>query len=75
MPLESAAMRSPFLGAVVAPLLVGLALTSCAGTPTQDVAAPEGAAPDFNAMTIDGARVSGESLLGHVTIVDFWAVF
>jgi hypothetical protein len=50
--------------------VVGLALTGCAGTPTTD-----GVTRDFVAVTTAGDEVSGESLRGHVTIVDFWAVF
>jgi hypothetical protein len=68
-------MRSPIPHAVVASVAAGLALLGCAAPANQDPIASEGAAREFIAMTTDGTEISGESLLGHVTIVDFWAVF
>ena len=50
--------------------VVGLALVGCAGTSTTD-----GVTRDFVAVTTAGDEVTGESLRGYVTIVDFWAVF
>ena len=49
---------------------VGLALMGCAGTSSTG-----GVTRDFVAVTTAGDEVSGESMRGHVTIVDFWAVF
>jgi len=59
----------------VAPVVVTLTLLGCVGTTPQDTPAPEGVARDFLTMATDGTEISGESFLGHVTIVDFWAVF
>ena len=50
--------------------VAGAALMGCAATPTTD-----GVTRDFVAVTTAGDEVSGESMRGHVTIVDFWAVF
>ncbi|GAB4548946.1 MAG: hypothetical protein Tsb0013_09880 [Phycisphaerales bacterium] len=50
--------------------VVGVSLTGCAGTTTTG-----GVTRDFVAVTTAGDEVSGESIRGHVTIVDFWAVF
>jgi hypothetical protein len=63
-------MHGSHIRSVIATVAVGLALLGCAGTPTAD-----GAARDFVAMTTAGDEVSSESIRGHVTIVDFWAVF
>lgn len=57
----------------VVPAVLGLALLGgCAGTPEPMELAVE---RDFVSMTTMGDEVSGESLRGHVTIIDFWAVF
>ena len=50
--------------------VVGLALAGCASTTKTD-----GVTRDFVAVTTAGDEVTGESLRGYVTIVDFWAVF
>ena len=50
--------------------VVGLALIGCAGTSVTG-----GVTRDFVAVTTAGDEVSGESIRGQVTIVDFWAVF
>lgn len=49
---------------------VSLALIGCGGSST-----PPGVTRDFVAVTIAGDEVSGESIRGQVTIIDFWAVF
>lgn len=49
---------------------VGLSLNGCGKTSTTD-----GVTRDFVAVTIAGDEVSGKSIRGHVTIIDFWAVF
>lgn len=71
-------MKTSFLSAFVAPAVVGLALIGCAGTPAADDPGPavsEGITREFVAVTTAGDEISGESLRGHVTIIDFWAVF
>jgi len=71
-------MNIPLLRALVAPAVVGLALLGCAGTPASDDPGPavsEGVTRDFVAVTTAGDEISGASLRGNVTIVDFWAVF
>ena len=49
---------------------IGLTLMGCADESTTD-----GVTRDFVAVTTAGDEVSGESIRGQVTIVDFWAVF
>ncbi|MEM1422627.1 MAG: hypothetical protein AAGH64_01355 [Planctomycetota bacterium] len=49
---------------------LGGALIGCAGT-----SSTSGVTRDFVAVTTAGDEVSGASMRGHVTIVDFWAVF
>ena len=50
--------------------ITGLALLGCAEEST-----PVGVTRDFVAVTTAGDEVSGESIRGQVTIIDFWAVF
>jgi hypothetical protein len=49
---------------------IGLAVFGCAGP-----SATSGVTRDFVAVTTAGDEVSGASIRGHVTIIDFWAVF
>jgi type IV pilus biogenesis protein CpaD/CtpE len=63
-------MRRLPVRSVLATVAAGLALLGCASTPTSD-----GVSRDFVAMTTTGDEISGESIRGHVTIIDFWAVF
>lgn len=60
--------------------VVGATLIGCAATSTSDESvtgevATNGITRDFVAVTLDGDEISGASMRGHVTIVDFWAVF
>jgi len=50
--------------------VIGLALLGCAAETV-----PDGVTRDFVAVTTAGDEISGESMRGHVTIVDFWALF
>jgi hypothetical protein len=55
--------------------VVGVALGGCAGPAGTDPSPAAGVTRDFVATTIAGDEISGESLRGHVTIIDFFAVF
>ncbi len=55
--------------------VVGAALGGCAGPAGTDPSPAAGVTRDFVATTIAGDEISGESLRGHVTIIDFFAVF
>ncbi len=63
-------MRFSTIRSITAASALGLALIGCASTSSSG-----GTAPDFVAVTTAGDEITGESLLGKVTIVDFWAVF
>ena len=63
-------MNANHLCSIVASAVIGLALLGCTGTPSSS-----GVARDFVATTTAGDEISGASLLGQVTIVDFWAVY
>jgi hypothetical protein len=63
-------MRISHIRPVIATVVVSLTLLGCAGAPTSN-----GVARDFVAMTTAGDEISGDSIRGNVTIVDFWAVF
>ncbi|MFK7959080.1 MAG: hypothetical protein AB8G96_01020 [Phycisphaerales bacterium] len=61
------------LSTAIASAVLGFALLGgCAGAPNSAELAVE---RDFVAMTTMGDEFSGESLRGHVTVIDFWAVF
>jgi len=73
-------MKPSIISQALAAGVVGLALLGCAGTPASDPPPPDesaatGVTRDFVAVTTAGDEVSGESLRGHVTIIDFFAVF
>lgn len=78
-------MQIPTTLRALAAGVVGLALVGCAGSSatdegstgavTADPVSAGGVVRDFVAVTTAGEEVSGESIRGHVTIVDFWAVF
>ena len=63
-------MNRIHLSSIVASALLGLTLLGCASTPTS-----RGFARDFVATTTAGDQFSSASLVGQVTIVDFWAVY
>jgi hypothetical protein len=69
-------MNYSFLSAIVAPAVVGLALLGCGATPeSEGPVLSEGITRDFTVVTTAGDEISGASIRGHVTIVEFWAVF
>ena len=55
---------------LVSTIVASLALMGCAGPPATD-----GVTREFVAVTTTGDEISGESMQGRVTIIDFWAVF
>lgn len=81
-------MKTFFRLHAIAAGAVGLALIGCGETPSasETSSAAETPAPvvepddsgvtrDFVAVTLTGDEITGASIRGHVTIVDFWAVF
>ena len=63
-------MQNSLLTLSIVTAVAGFSLLGCSGTTKS-----EGFARDFEATTMGGAEISGETLLGQVTIIDFWAVF